>query len=140
MSTQIFVNLPVKNLQQSIAFFTQLGFQFNPQFTDETATCMVVSENISVMLLTHEKFKMFTPKPICDATKSTEVLVCLSAESREKVDEMVRNAIAAGGTTYNEPQDHGFMYAHGFQDLDGHIWELIYMEPSAVDQAESAQE
>ncbi|MBD2309102.1 VOC family protein [Chroococcidiopsis sp. FACHB-1243] len=133
MSTQIFVNLPVKNLKQSIQFFTQLGFQFNPQFTDETATCMIVSENIFVMLLTHEKFKSFTPKEICDATKSTEVLVCLSAQSREAVDEMVRKAIAAGGTTYNEPQDHGFMYAHGFQDLDGHIWEIVYMEPSAAE-------
>jgi uncharacterized protein len=132
MSTQIFVNLPVKDLKQSIEFFTKLSFQFNPQFTDETATCMIVSETIFVMLLTREKFKTFTPNEICDATKSTEVLVCLSMESREKVDEMVRNAIAAGGTTYNEPQDHGFMYAHGFQDLDGHIWELMYMEPGAV--------
>lgn len=130
MSTQIFVNLPVKNLQQSIEFFTRLGFQFNPQFTDETATCMIVSENIFVMLLTHEKFKTFTPNPICDATQSTEVLVCLSAESRAKIDEMVRQAVASGGTTYKEPQDHGFMYGHGFQDLDGHIWELVYMEPS----------
>lgn len=135
MSTQIFVNLPVKNLQKSIAFFTQLGFQFNSQFTDETATCMIVSDNIFVMLLTHEKFQTFTPNAICDATKSTEVLTCLSVENREKVDEMVRQAVAAGGKTYNEPQDHGFMYAHGFQDLDGHIWELIYMEP-----AESANE
>lgn len=132
MSTQIFVNLPVKELKQSIAFFTQLGFQFNPQFTDETATCMIVSETIFVMLLTHEKFKLFTPNPICDATVSTEVLIRLSLESREKVDEQVRQAIAAGGTTYKEPQDHGFMYGHGFQDLDGHIWELIYMEPSAI--------
>ncbi|MEP0873629.1 VOC family protein [Trichocoleus desertorum AS-A10] len=140
MSTQIFVNLPVKDLNQSIEFFTQLGFQFNPQFTDETATCMIVSENIFVMLLTHEKFQTFTPNPICDATKSTEVLTCLSMESREKVDEMVHNAIAAGGTTYTEPQDYGFMYAHGFQDLDGHIWELMYMEPSAVDRVASAQE
>jgi predicted lactoylglutathione lyase len=135
MSTQIFVNLPVKDLKQAIEFFTQLGFQFNPQFTDDTATCMIVSENIFVMLLTHEKFKTFTPNPICDATKSTEVLVCLSAESREKLDEMVRKAIAAGGTTYKEPEDHGFMYAHGFQDLDGHIWELVYMEPSATNQS-----
>ncbi|MBD2038353.1 VOC family protein [Phormidium sp. FACHB-592] len=135
MSTQIFVNLPVKDLKQSIEFFTQLGFQFNPQFTDETATCMIVSETIFVMLLTHEKFKTFTPKAICDATKSTEVLVCLSTESREKVDELVHQAVAAGGTTYNEPQDHGFMYAHGFQDLDGHIWELVYMEPSATTQS-----
>ncbi|GAB4382231.1 MAG: VOC family protein [Elainellaceae cyanobacterium] len=134
MSTQIFLNLPVKNLQQSIAFFTQLGFQFNPQFTDETATCMIVSENIFVMLLTHEKFRTFTPNEICDTTKSTEVLTCLSMESREKIDEMVHNAIAAGGKTYKEPQDHGFMYGHGFQDLDGHIWELMYMDPSAVNQ------
>ncbi|MBD1870946.1 VOC family protein [Cyanobacteria bacterium FACHB-471] len=132
MTTQIFVNLPVNDLKQSIEFFTQLGFQFNPQFTDETATCMIVSETIFVMLLTHEKFKTFTPKAICDAKQSTEVLVCLSAESREKIDEMVRKAIAAGGTTHSEPQDHGFMYAHGFQDLDGHIWELMYMEPSAI--------
>lgn len=132
MSTKIFVNLPVKNLKQSIEFFTQLGFQFNPQFTDETATCMIVSEDIFVMLLTHEKFKTFTPKTICDATKSTEVLVCLSAESREAVDERVYKAVAAGGTIYSEPQDHGFMYGHGFQDLDGHIWEIMYMEPSAI--------
>jgi hypothetical protein len=140
MSTQIFVNLPVKNLQQSIEFFTRLGFNFNPQFTDETATCMIVSENIFVMLLTHEKFQTFIPNAICDATKSTEVLTCLSLESRAKIDEMVREAVAAGGTTYNEPQDHGFMYAHGFQDLDGHIWELVYMEPSAIAQAESILE
>ena len=85
------------------------------------------------MLLTHAKFKSFTPKPICDATKSTEVLVCLSCESRDKVDDMVRKALAAGGTTYSQPQDHGFMYAHGFQDLDEHIWELVYMEPSAIE-------
>jgi hypothetical protein len=134
MSTKIFVNLPVKDLNRSIDFFTRLGFTFNPQFTDETATCMVVSEDIFVMLLTHDKFKTFTPKEICDATKSTEVLVCLSLESRERVGEMVRKAVAAGGSTYNDAQDHGFMYAHGFQDLDGHIWELIYMEPSALDQ------
>jgi predicted lactoylglutathione lyase len=140
MSTQIFVNLPVKDLKQSIEFFTQLGFQFNLQFTDETATCMIVSENIFVMLLTYEKFKTFTPNTICDATKSTEVLTCLSVESRVKLDEMVRGAIAAGGTTYNEPQDHGFMYAHGFQDLDGHIWELVSMKPCTVDQAKSVEE
>src|SRR5262245_61984236 len=132
MATKIFVNLPVKDLKKSIEFFTKLGFTFNAQFTDETATCMIVSEDIYVMLLTHAKFKTFTPKSICDATKSTEVLVCLSWESRKKVDELVRKAVAGGGTTYNEPKDHGFMYQHGFQDLDGHIWELIYMEPSAT--------
>ena len=132
MPTKIFVNLPVKSLNKSVDFFTKLGYQFNPQFTDETATCMIVSEDIFVMLLTEPKFKMFTPKEICDTSKSSEVLVCLSCESREKVDEMVRNAVSAGGTTYNDPKDYGFMYGHGYQDLDGHIWELMYMEPSAV--------
>jgi predicted lactoylglutathione lyase len=134
MATKIFVNLPVKNLSRSMEFFTKLGFTFNPQFTDETAACMIVAEDVSVMLLTEGKFKNFTPKEICDATKSTEVLICLSSESREKVDEMVRNAVAIGGTTYNEPQDHRSMYGHGFQDLDGHIWEVIFMEPSAIRQ------
>jgi predicted lactoylglutathione lyase len=133
MPTKIFVNLPVKNLNQSIQFFTQLGYTFNPQFTDETATCMIVSEDIFVILLTEGKFKMFTPKAICDATKSTEVLICLSCDSRADVDAMVHKAVAAGGSTYNEPQDHGFMYAHGYQDLDGHIWELMAMEPGAIE-------
>src|SRR5215204_755447 len=122
MARKIFVNLPVKNLDRSVVFFTRLGFTFNQDFTDETATCMVVSDDIFVMLLTEPKFKTFTPKDICDATRSTEVLVCLSCDSRDEVDETVRKAVAAGGTTYNEPQDHGFMYGHGFQDLDGHIW------------------
>lgn len=133
MPTKIFVNLPVKNLNQSIQFFTQLGYTFNPQFTDETATCMIVSEDIFVMLLTEDKFKMFTPKAICDATKSTEVLICLSCDSRADVDAMVHKAVAAGGSTYHEPQDHGFMYAHGYQDLDGHIWELMAMEPGTIE-------
>ena len=132
MTTKIFVNLPVKDLKRSMEFFTELGYQFNAQFTDETAACMIVSEDIYIMLLTHPKFKVFTPKAICDATKSTEVLVCLSCESREKVDNLVRKAVAASGITYAEPKDYGFMYQHGFQDLDGHIWELIYMEPSAI--------
>jgi uncharacterized protein len=130
----IFVNLPVKDLKKSIEFFTKLGFGFNAQFTDDTATCMIVSDTIFVMLLTHEKFSTFTPNSICDARKSTEVLVCLSCDDAKAVDELVRKAVAAGGSTYNDPQDHGFMYAHGFQDLDGHIWELMYMDPSAVQQ------
>ena len=132
MATKIFVNLPVKSLQKSVDFFTQLGFSFDPQCTDETATSMIVSDDIFVMLLTQEKFKTFTPNPICDATKNTEILVCLSAESREAVDEMVRKAVAAGGATFKEPQDYGVMYGHGFQDLDGHIWEIMFMEPNAV--------
>ncbi|HTF92922.1 MAG TPA: VOC family protein [Verrucomicrobiae bacterium] len=132
MASKIFVNLPVKNLAKTVEFFTQLGFCFNQQFTDETATCMVVTDDIFVMLLTEAKFKTFTPKEICDTSKYSEVLVCLALESRAKVEEMVRQAVAAGGATYNEPQDHGFMYGHGFQDLDGHIWELIYMDPGAI--------
>ena len=135
MHTNIFVNLPVKDLKKSIGFFTALGYTFNPEFTDETATCMIVAENIFVMLLTEAKFKVFTPKEICDASKSTEVLVCLSMESKEKVDEMVRKAVAAGGSTYNKPQDYGFMYSHGYQDPDGHIWELMHMKPPAATQA-----
>jgi uncharacterized protein len=134
MATKIFVNLPVKSLQRSIEFFTKLGFSFNAQFTDESATCMIASDDIFVMLLTPDKFQTFTPNAICDATKSTEVLVCLSVDNREHVDDMVRKAVAAGGSTYNAPQDHGFMYGHGFQDLDGHIWEIIFMEPSAIRQ------
>jgi predicted lactoylglutathione lyase len=128
------VNLPVKDLKSSIEFFTKLGYTFNPQFTDETATCMIISKEIFAMLLTHDKFKSFTPKEVCDATKSTEVLICLSCESREQVDELVSKAVAAGGTTYNKSQDHGFMYAHGYQDLDGHIWELMWMDPGAINQ------
>jgi uncharacterized protein len=135
MSTQIFVNLPVKDLNKSVEFFTKLGYKFNPKFTDENATCMIVSEDIFVMLLVEEFFKTFVPKEICDTTKSVEVLVALSFESRAAVDEMVRKAIAAGGSTYKEPIDMGFMYQHGFQDLDGHIWEIFFMEESEAEQA-----
>jgi uncharacterized protein len=132
MSTKIFVNLPVKQLEKSMAFYEALGFKNNPQFTDETAACMVVSEDIYVMLLTHPKFKSFTPKEISDATKTSEVLNCISREARADVDETVQKAIAAGGSTFNDPMDHGFMYAHAFQDLDGHIWEVMWMDPSFV--------
>jgi len=132
MATKIFVNLPVRDLARSVKFFAGLGYSFNPQFTDETAACMVVSEDIFVMLLTLAKFKEFTPRDICDAKKSTEVLVCLTCETRDEVDTMVRKAVDAGGTTYAESKDYGFMYQHGFQDLDGHIWELIYMDPGAI--------
>jgi hypothetical protein len=130
----IFVNLPVKDLDKSMAFFKALGFSFNPQFTDETAACMVISDTIFAMLLTHAKFKDFTPKAIADATQTSEVLIALSRENREAVDTIVSDAVAAGGSTYNKPQDHGFMYGHGFQDLDGHIWEVMWMDPAAVQQ------
>ncbi len=140
MSTQIYVNLPVKNLARSIEFFTRLGYRFNPQFTDENATCMIVGDNIFVMLLVEKFFQTFTAKPICDATKSTEVLVCLSCDSRADVDEQVRKAVAAGATSPRAPQDLGFMYGHGFEDLDGHIWEFSYMDLSAMPQGREKAE
>lgn len=131
MATQIYVNLPVKDLDASIQFFTKLGFSFNPRFTDETASCMIVSDDIFVMLLTHEKFKMFTPKAICDSTTAAEVLLSISCESRERVDEIVAQALDAGGSTHDEPEDYGFMYTHSFLDLDGHNWGLLFMVPGA---------
>ncbi len=132
MAEKIFVNLPVKDLKKSIEFFTKLGFTFNPQFTDETATCMIVGKNIFVMLLTEAKFKTFTKKQICDAKQSTEVLICFDAPSREKVDEMVDKAVTAGGSIYRKPEDHGWMYERSFADLDGHQWELVYMNEAAL--------
>jgi len=134
MARKIFVNLPVQSLERSVAFFTALGFSFNPHFTDETATCMIVADDIFVMLLTHDKFQQFTPKQLCDTKVATEVLVCLSVESRGEVDDLVAKAVQAGGSIYKEPMDFGFMYGHSFQDPDGHQWELMFMEPSAVPQ------
>jgi hypothetical protein len=121
MATKIFVNLPVKDLNRSMKFFNKLGYTFDSRFTDQTAACLVISDNIFAMLLTEAKFLEFTPKPLCDATTNTEVLVCLSCESRAQVDDLVRRAITAGGMTYADPKDYGFMYGHGFQDLDGHL-------------------
>ncbi len=132
MSRKIFVNLPVSNLDRAMAFFSQLGYSFDPQFTDQTAACMVISPDIYAMLLTEEKFLSFTPKKLCDTRHQTEVLLCLSCDSRDEVDELVKKAVAAGGSTYSEPQDYGFMYGHGFQDPDGHLWELVYMEPTHI--------
>ena len=133
MSRKIFVNLPIKNMEKSQAFFKSLGFSFNPQFTNDQGACMVVSEDHNyVMLLVEPFFSTFTKKSIADASNTTEVIVCLSCDSRAEVDEMVRKAIAAGGKTSNAPQEHGFMYGHGFEDLDGHIWELVWMDPNAA--------
>ena len=132
MAQQIYVNLPVKDLERSKAFFAKLGYSFNPQFTNEQGACMVVSDSIYVMLLVEPFFQTFTKKPVADAKKTTEVLLCLSCESRAQVDELVAKAVAAGGSTPNAAQDHGFMYQHGFEDLDGHGWELAYMDPNAV--------
>ena len=132
MATQIFVNLPVRNLNKTIQFFTKLGFTFNPQFTNENATCMIIGKEIFVMLLVEKFFKTFTKKEICDTAKNTEVIVALSAESRQKVDQMVSKAVEAGGKETREPQDHGWMYGRSFQDIDGHLWEVIYMDESAM--------
>ncbi|MDB5345124.1 MAG: hypothetical protein JWP89_3501 [Schlesneria sp.] len=132
MTTKIFLNLPVADLKKSVTFFTSLGYTFNKQFTDETSTCMVISENIYAMLLTHDKFKQFAPSAICDTTKSNEVLISLSCENRARVDELVAKAVAAGGRTVEDAEDHGFMYSHGYMDLDGHAWGLFYMDPSFV--------
>jgi len=129
MSRKVFINLPVADLQRSVDFFAALGYQFNPQFTDEKATCMIVSDDIYVMLLVESFFKTFTKKPIADARQTTEVLVCLSAESRAEVEEIVSKAVAAGARTPMPAQDHGFMFQHGFEDLDGHQWEYAYMQP-----------
>ncbi|MEW6762965.1 MAG: VOC family protein [Pseudomonadota bacterium] len=138
MNQQIYVNLPVKDLERSKAFFGALGFSFNPQFSDQNAACMIVSDSIYVMLLTEPFFQGFTKKPIADAKKTTEVLLCLSCDSRAAVDDMAAKAKAAGGAWPNEPKDHGFMYQHGFEDLDGHMWELAYMEGMPEQQLDAA--
>lgn len=129
MPQMIFVNLPVKDLRKSRAFFAALGYTFNEQFSDDTGACVVVSDTIYVMLLTEPKFAGFSPKPITDTSKSIEVLTCLSCDSRAQVDDLVAKAVAAGGKTYKKPMDYGFMYGQSFLDLDGHVWELVWMDP-----------
>ena len=132
MKTKTFVNLPVKDLNKTIEFFTKLGFKFNPQFTDENATCMIVGDDIFVMFLVEKFFKTFTKKEIADTSKNTEVIVALSVEGRENVDQMINKAIEYGGKESREPQDHGWMYGRSFEDIDGHLWEIIYMDESAL--------
>jgi uncharacterized protein len=132
MKMKIFVNLPVKDLNKSVAFFTKLGFNSNPQFTDENATCMIVGEDIFIMLLVEKFFKSFTKKEVCDTSKNTEAIVALSVESREKVDQMMDKAIEAGGGEPREKLDHGWMYGRSFEDVDGHLWEVFFMEESAI--------
>jgi hypothetical protein len=133
MTKLIFVNLPVTDLQRATAFYKAIGAEKNEQFCDGTASCMVFSETIHAMLLTHDKFRQFTPKKIADAKTTSEVLICISADSRDGVDAMVGRAGAAGGTVDPCPtQDYGFMYGRSFNDLDGHIWEIIWMDPSHI--------
>lgn len=129
MNQQIYVNLPVRDLPASRKFFDALGYSFNPDFSNDKGACMIVSEDIYVMLLTEEFFATFTKKPVADAHKSTEMLICLSAKSRADVDATIAKVSKAGGSITGEPQDYGFMYGRGFADLDGHQWEVMYMEP-----------
>jgi len=130
MPRQIFVNLPIRDLQKSQAFFRALGLEFNPQFSNDQGACLVIAENIHAMLLVEPFFQTFTKLPISDARKATEVLIALSCEDRAEVEALVAKAMAAGATTPNAPQDHGFMYQHGFTDLDGHQWEVFWMDMS----------
>ena len=134
MVNQIFLTLPVADLQKSIAFFKALGFALNQQFSDDTAACVVINDHLSVMLGTHEKFRTFTPKAVCDTSQAVEVLISLGCDTRERVDELVAKALAAGGTTYDEPEDLGFMYSHSFVDLDGHGWGVLYMSTQQASQ------
>ncbi|MGG3309228.1 VOC family protein [Paenibacillus lautus] len=132
-SNNIFVNLPVKNLEKTKDFFSKIGFEFNAQFTDKNAACLVIGDNIFAMLLTEDYFKTFTKKDLSNAANTTEVILALSAVSREQVDEIVNAALSAGGSPSNDPVDHGFMYGWSFQDPDGHLWEVMYMDQSHVE-------
>ncbi len=135
MASKVFINLPVTNLQKSMAFFQGLGFSFNPQFTDEKAACMVVSDSIFVMLLTSTYFQSFIDTEICDANQATEVLIALDAASADEVKQFVSKAQALGGRIYAEAKDHGFMYQHSFADLDGHKWEIAYVDMNQFPQS-----
>jgi hypothetical protein len=131
-SRKVFINLAVRDLRKSMDFFSKLGFAFNPQFTDENAACMVLSPEGFVMLLREPFFKSFTTREACDTTRQNEALIALSCDSRAEVQDMVRTALANGGTPAMDPQDHGFMYAWSFYDIDGHHWEVVWMDPAHI--------
>jgi uncharacterized protein len=135
MSRMMFANLPVADVAATRKFFDGLGFEFNDQFCDEQTACLVINEQTMVMLLETPRFQDFIADEICDTAKAREVLLCVSAVSRDEVDTLVDTAIAAGGTTWMEPQDHGYMYGRAFRDLDGHVWEVMWMDPAATGQA-----
>jgi len=132
MHRQIYVNLAVADLPRSRAFFEHLGLAFEPRFSNDHGACLILGDNLFAMLLTKDFFKSFTAKPLADPAQTTEVLICLSCDSRAEVDDLVARALAAGGSVPRPPQDHGFMYGHGFEDPDGHVWELVYMDPNAA--------
>ncbi len=133
-SKGIFINLPVKDVNKSTDFFQAAGFEFNPQFSSEDTSCLIISDNIVAFLLAEDRFKEFAKKDIADTTNSSEAILCLSAESREQVDELVNKAFEAGGKPSNTKQDYGFTYVWGFQDIDGHLWEVTYMDESPMNQ------
>ncbi len=140
MAKLIFINLPVGDLARATAFYQAVGASKNPQFSDDTASCMVFSDTIHAMLLTHDKFRQFTPKQISDAKTTSEVLICISADSRKAVDQVVSRAAGAGGTADPSPkQDFGFMYGRSFEDPDGHIWEVMWMDAEAASKAMAGQ-
>lgn len=132
MATQLFLNLPVKDLQRSVDFFSALGFSFNPDYTDENATCMIVNDGACVMLLVEDYFRSFTSKDVAGTAGAAEAIMSYSVDSREAVDEAVRSALAAGGSLSEDPRDLGFMYNHSFQDPDGHLWEVFWMDPAGM--------
>lgn len=132
MKTKIFLNLAVKDLNRAVSFFNELGFSIDPKFTNDKGACVVISENIYVMILVKEFYQTFTEKQICDSTTTSEVLISLSMESREKVDEIINKAVQAGGTDYQEAKDYGWMYQRTFLDLEGHHWEVFYMDESKI--------
>jgi hypothetical protein len=134
MARMLFPNLAVQDLDRSVAFFTGLGFEFDPRFTDDTATAMVVNEQATVMLLTESKFREFTTKELADPAKRTEAIIAVSADSREDVDQFADRALATGASPAKEPMDLGFMYGRSFHDPDGHHWEIFWMDPAALEQ------
>ncbi|MFN2452418.1 MAG: VOC family protein [Candidatus Dormibacteria bacterium] len=135
---KLFVNLACEDLQRSVEFFTALGFTFDPHFTDHSATCMLIGQDAYVMLLTRERFAEFAPRPLCDSKQRVETLLCVSADTREGVDEMVRTAVSAGGAAVGAAQESSFMYGRSFQDPDGHGWEVMWMDPAFVTEAPGA--
>ena len=132
MARQIFVNLPIRDMARTQSFYRALGFDFDPRFTNDQGACCVIAQDIHVMLLVEPFFRGFTHLPVADARETTQVLIALSCEGRAEVDDLVRRALAAGGSAPNPPRDLGFMYQHGFADPDGHLWEVFHMDPAAV--------
>jgi uncharacterized protein len=136
MATKVFINLPVKDLEKSMSFFSNLGYQFDDHITDELAACLIISDNIFVMLLQEEYFKTFTKKYVGDNRTFSEVLISLDAESKQAIQDIITKARQLGAHIYAEPEDHGWMYQHSLADLDGHLWEYIYVDKNSIPDSE----